>query len=130
MLHLVRHDEDLARALLQQEDESIQDMQATLTGLGLDTEMASKCAGALTETFASYRTGSALPAAAGLQYCREMAVVVQALVIAGADLTCSDRHTWHSLDLRQNQFDSVLVESLDSCAQARWNVLKTRTPPS
>jgi hypothetical protein len=128
-------------------------MQSTLARLGIDPGIASKCASTLSETFETYRTGFPLPAATGLQYCRDMGILIQALVTfglppwpptlsssclllftlsvpwhrfcirlydslptadysftTGADFTCTNGLSWYHLDLKQNVFDSTLVE--------------------
>ena len=51
--------------------------------LGVESDIAHRCANSMSDAFETFRTGCSAPAAAGLQYCREMAILVQALISCG-----------------------------------------------
>jgi hypothetical protein len=121
------HDQDLARAILEKEQEEIAEMTSTLAELGIEFDIASRAANTVATAFESYRTGCALPASAGLEYCRDMAILLQAVLIHGAQVKCTNGLSWFNLDLKQtSKFDSTLVESLDPILAARRQAVLTR----
>lgn len=64
--------------------QSVYEMETLLADLGIPSDMAARCAQGVSGAFESFRTGCSAPAAAGLQYCREMAILMQALISCGA----------------------------------------------
>jgi len=76
---------DVALDILEEEQQAMDEMQLTLAELGIDPETASTCAqSGLSSVFESYRSGCSSPAAATLEYCRQIVIIMQALVTFGS----------------------------------------------
>ena len=120
------HDQDLAHAILEEEQKEIEDMTAALSEMGIEHDIAARAANTMSTAFESFRTGCALPASAGLEYCRDMAILLQALLTQNAQIRkLTSGLSWY--DLHTNRESGPILASRRQAVLTRGHATTPNT---